>query len=238
MMLESTLQAMRKSIAYSDKFLAGTYTSEPYSGSANVEDVLQLQDATRNFSRRWPEKKDPITQSNLIESEEVLRFSIVRKNIVAITQSNLIESEEIESEEEEVQELIYQIKASNIRYRDKIANQLITLFKDSKEEDPYSSGITAGSLRNFVNFLELYPNVKYPSISLTPEHNIYVSWRDEYNRLFSIHFLPNKDTRFVIFMPNYRHPERKIRISGITTVDVLMETVAFYRVTDWIFNER
>lgn len=208
-MIERTLQIARKSIAYSDKFLAGTYISEPYSGSANVEDVLQLRDATRNFSRRWPEKKDPITQLNLIESEE-----------------------------EEVQELIYQLKTSYIRYQDKIVNRLITLFKDSKEEDPYGPGITAGSLRNFINFLELYPNVKYPSISLTPEHNIYVSWRGEHNRVFSIHFLPNKDTRFVVFMPNYRHPERKIRISGITTVDVLMETVKPYKVTDWIFDER
>jgi len=215
MVLEISVQTTRKSAAYSDKFLTGISITEPYSGSANVEDVFQSWDITRDFYFKsknyhiWSEKRDPITQSNLIENEE-----------------------------EEVQELIYQLKTSSVRYRNEIANRLITLFKDSKEEDPYATGITAGSLRNFINFLELYPNVKHPSISLTPEHNIYVSWRDKYNRVFSIHFLPNKDTRFVIFTPNYRHPEQKIRLSGIATVDVLLETVAPYGLTDWIFDER
>ena len=215
MMLESTMKTKQKSIAYSQEFLTDIYTSEPYPGSANVKDVLQSWDITRDFYYKsknfhiWSEKKDPITQSNLIEIEE-----------------------------EEVQELIYQIKTSDIRYRNEIANRLITLFKDSKEEDPYGPGIKAGSLRNFISFLELYPDVKCPSISLTPEHNIYVSWRDKNNKVFSIHFLSDKDTRFVIFLPNYRHPERKIRVAGIATVDVLLETIAPYGLTDWIFDER
>lgn len=214
-MPKSTLQTARESIAYSDKFLADTYyMSEHYLGSANVKDVSQSSYISRHiyitFSYSGSEKKNPL-----------------------ITQSNLIEIQE-----EEVQELIYRLKTSSVLCRDKIANRLITLFKDSKEEDPYSPAITPGSLRNFIKFLELYPNVKYPSISLTPEHNIYVSWRDQHNRIFSVHFLPNGDTRFVIFTPNYRHPERKIRVSGITTVDVLIEeTVAPYRV-NWIFDER
>lgn len=225
-MSKSTVQTTPKGIAYGEKFLDDTYTGEPYSGSADVERVLQLSPdytpridfdyATRidfDYDRKkfhiWPEKKDPITQLNLIESEE-----------------------------EEIQKLIYQIKASTILWRNEIANRLIMLFKDSKEEDPYGTGITADSLRNFIRFLELYPNLKYPSISLTPEHNIYVSWKYEHNRVFSIHFLPNKDTRFVIFVPNDRHLERTTRISGITTVDILIETVSPYKVTDWIFDER
>lgn len=133
-------------------------------------------------------------------------------------------------------ELIFRIRTSlSIRYRESLANRLVTLFKDTKEEDPDSPGIAAGSLRNFFNFLQLHPNLKYPSISLTPEYNIYASWRDEQNRVFSVHFLPNGgDARFVIFKPNYRHPERQIRISGTSTTDILMETVSPYRVYDWI----
>lgn len=220
MISESTFQTERKSIAYSDKFITHPFTSEPYPGSASIEDVLQLRDANRNFlyklkieqkergiSHIWHEKRDPITQSDLIEGEE-----------------------------EEVQELIYQIKISSIRYNDEIANRLNTLFKDSKEEDPYGTGIIAGSLRNFINFLTIYPDVKCPSISLTPEHNIYVSWREN-NRVFSIHFMPDKDVRFVIFMPNYRHPEKKIRIAGTVTVDVMIKIVEPYRITEWLFNE-
>lgn len=154
----------------------------------------------------WPEKIDSFTQENLLDSED-----------------------------EQVQELIFQIKAFlTIPYRYELANRLVTLFKDAKEEDPTCPGISAGSLRYFYNFLQLHTNLKCPTISLTPEYNIYASWRDEQKRAFSVHFLPNGDVRFVIFKPNDRHPERKIRISGISTSDVLMETVMPYGVRNWI----
>ena len=108
------------------------------------------------------------------------------------------------------------------------------MFKDAKEEDPDSLGIAAGSLRNFYYFLHLHTNLKRPAISLTPDYNIYASWRGERNRVFSVHFLPNGDVRFVIFKPNDRHPGRQIRLSGIATSDILMETVAPDGVSDWI----
>ncbi len=122
----------------------------------------------------------------------------------------------------------------SIPYHDNLANRLITLFNDSKEEDPTSPGISDRSLFNFYNFLCLHDNLNCPTISLTPDYNIYASWRIERNRVFSVHFLPNGDARFVIFKPNDRHPERQIRISGTTTADILMETVGPYGVRDWI----
>ena len=108
------------------------------------------------------------------------------------------------------------------------------MFYDAKEEDPDCIGIAAKSLRYFYNFIHLHTDIKCPTISLTPDYNIYASWRGEQNRVFSIHFLPNADARFVIFKPNDRHPERKIRISGIATIDILMETVTPYRIEGWI----
>ena len=153
-----------------------------------------------------PENQDPITQATLLKSEE-----------------------------DQVQELIFQIKKSrSISYRESLANRLLTLFNDAKEEDPDCVGIAAESLRNFKNFIHLHTNIKCPTISLTPDYNIYASWRGEQNRVFSIHFLPNADARFVIFKPNDRYPERKIRISGLSTIDILMETVTPYRIEGWI----
>ncbi len=153
-----------------------------------------------------PENQDPITQTTLLKREE-----------------------------DQIQELISRIKRSkSICYREDLANKLFTLFNDSKEEDPDCLGITVGSLHNFNNFLHLYTDLKCPTISLTPDHNIYASWRGEQGRVFSLHFLPNEDVRFVIFKPNDRHPERKIRVSGIATTDVLMETVMPYRIEKWI----
>lgn len=155
-----------------------------------------------------PESQDPITQANLLKSEE-----------------------------NQVQELIFRIKRSKfISYRESLANRLLTLFNDAKGEDPDCVGIAAESLRNFNNFLHLQTNIKCPTISLTPDYNIYASWKGRQGRVFSIHFLTNVDVRFVIFTPNDRHPKRKIRVSGVATSDILMETVEPYRIEDWILE--
>ena len=168
--------------------------------------ALVNQEVSETSVTDLPENQDPITQTTLLKREE-----------------------------DQVQELIFRIKRSkSICYRKGLANRLLTLFNDAKEEDPDCLGIAAKSLRNFNNFLHLHTNLKCPTISLTPDYNIYASWRDEQNRVFSIHFLPNADVRFVIFKPNGRHPERKIRISGVATTDVLMETVMSYRIEEWI----
>jgi len=154
----------------------------------------------------WPDKKNPFTQTDLLYNEH-----------------------------EQVQELILEIRTSlSIPYHESLANRLVALFNDAKEEDSASLGIAVGSLRNFHNFLQSNTNLRCPTISLTPEYNIYASWRLEENRVFSVHFLLNGDTRFVIFKPNDRHPERQIRISGTATTDILKETVSPYGVWDWI----
>jgi len=155
-----------------------------------------------------PEIQDPITQANLLNSEE-----------------------------NQVQELIFRIKTSrSISYRESLANRILALFKDAKEEDPDCIGIATESFRNFYNFIHLHTNIKCPIISLTPEYNIYASWRGEQNRVFSIHFLPNADVRFVMFKPNDRYPERKIRISGLATTDIIMETLTPYYLEDWVLE--
>lgn len=143
----------------------------------------------------------------------------------------------LDSEEESTQALILLIRTSlPTAYRERLANGLVALLQDAKEEDPTSPGIIVASLRNFYDFLQSHTNLKYPAISLTPENNIYASWRDEKKRVFSVHFLANLDVRFVILTPNDRHPERQIIISGIATTDILMSKVAPYGVSDWILE--
>ena len=154
----------------------------------------------------WPENEDPFTQADLLNNEE-----------------------------DQVQELIFQIRKSlSITYHESLANRILILFNDAKEKAPDCLGIAAESLRNFYNFFRLHTNLKRPTISLTPGYNIYASWRGEQNRVFSVHFLPNGDTRFVIFKPNDKHPERKIRLFGTATTDILKKTVESSGVWDWI----
>ncbi len=172
-----------------------------------ISTALVNQEESGTLIRFWPGNENPITQRDLLKSEE-----------------------------DQVQELIFQIKRLiSIPYKDNLANKLLTLFNDAKEEDSDSLGMSAGSLRSFTNFLLSHTNLKCPTISLTPDYNIYASWRCEQNRVFSVHFFPNGDARFVIFKPNNRHPERITRISGVATADILMETVVIpNRIEEWI----
>ncbi len=164
------------------------------------------QEGRKSSVREWPEKKDPFTKEDLLNSED-----------------------------NQVQQLIFQIRISTyIPNNERLANRLIALFNDAKEEDPDSTGISVDSIRSFCNFFQKHTYLKYPIITLTPDNNIYASWEGEENRLFSVHFLPDGITNFVIFKPNDRHPERTIRLSGIATSDILMETVAPHGVNDWI----
>lgn len=227
-MYETVLEEPKRSrfgigSAYGSKDLFDTSASEqPYLGawiprkqSPTVRWYILRTPAVTHESHEvlttdWSEKEDPSTQADLLENEE-----------------------------DQVQELFFRIrKLLSAPYRESLANRLLTLFNDAKEEDPASPGIALGSLRNFYNFLQLHPNLKYPSISLTPDYNVYASWKGEQNQVFSVLFLSNGDVRFVIFKPNDMHPERKIRISGSATTDILKETVSSYGVWDWILNER
>lgn len=149
-----------------------------------------------------------------------------------MAQANLIETEE-----EQLQEIIFKLRTSPYISCREMADRLLTLFYDAKEEDHTSMGINLASLRNFYIFFQLYNGLKCPSISLTPDNNIYVSWRAKENRLFSVHFLSGADVRFVIFKPNDRHPEKQIRLSGTATTDILKETVDLHGVWNWIINE-
>ena len=213
------------SIAYGDKYIEDNPPCDyPYTGAWNIRALLLQQDkvlyidmpfkitAAVNQAEgevltvSWNEKKDPFTQEDLLDSTE-----------------------------DQIQEYIFRIRAlPAFPYKESLASRLLTLFNYEKEEDPVSIGIAVGSLRNFYNFLRLNPHLKNPVISLTPDNNIYASWRSEQNQVFSIHFLANDDARFVIFKPNDRHPERQMRISGTATTDILMETVVPYGVLDWI----
>jgi hypothetical protein len=153
-------------------------------------------------------------------------------NIDTFTQSNLIEIED-----KMVQQFIFQIRKSSLIFQGRnIANRILSLFNSVKEEDNNSPGISIGSLRNFYSFLKENSKLKYPNITLTPDNEIYASWEEKMNWLFSVHFLPDGNTNFVIFKPNFKNPKHKIRLSGSVTVDSLMETVIPNGVNEWIFE--
>lgn len=215
----------KASLAYGNEFLTDTSPGDqPYPGAWEPVRRSQL------YLLAIPAKYSFCNTSSVN-----LEICMIHEKEWSVIGNPFTREDLLDNEQEQIPELILRLTTDlPVPYRESLANSLLTLFHDAKEDDPKSIGIAVDSLRYFYSFLQSNTNLKCPTISLTPEYNIYSTWREAKNRLFSIHFLPNGDVRFVIFKPNDRHPERKIRISGTATTDVLKETVAPYGVWDWI----
>ena len=161
----------------------------------------QLNSWLDNRIKQWPQRYD--------------------KESVASTQEELLTTEE-----NLVKQLIIGISLSPfISYRQKLADRILTLFKKAREEDEFSVGVALSSLRSFYYFISSNSELRRPKLSLTPESNIYASWKSGSDKILSIHFLTDGDARFVIFKPNERRPDKPIRLSGIAPVDDLMQNV-------------
>lgn len=124
------------------------------------------------------------------------------------------------------------IDETNIRFSRRLAARLHFLY-DAVLEDPDEDPVPIESLVNFIRFLQDTPNLKYPEVVLTPSNEISAQWRTEPNRHFAVVFQMTGETRFVIFTPNSKDSKKTDRLSGITSVDTLMELVEPHGVLDW-----
>lgn len=141
------------------------------------------------------------------------------------------ELSELLDEESTIQNLIGQVKTSaNICSAGKLGNRLEVLFEAAKEENPDKVMFSSASLRNFVAFLQSESHLKYPDVVVSPSGNIRAQWSAARNKHFAAEFLPNEDVRFVLFTP---HPDRTVRMSGIASINALMETVQPHGVLSW-----
>jgi hypothetical protein len=143
------------------------------------------------------------------------------------------------TEDESVEEIIWRVGTTlSIRYRARLASRLSELQKTVQEEELDGRGIRIRSLQHFIEILKAYPALRCPAVSVTPDRNIYASWKSGSDRVFSIHFLPDGKVRFVIFCPNDKHPGQVVRLSGTATVDVVMSIAAPHSVLSWASDER
>ncbi|MDY0223332.1 MAG: hypothetical protein RBR67_19575 [Desulfobacterium sp.] len=116
-----------------------------------------------------------------------------------------------------------------------IADRLGNLRQYLCEEEGPKIDISLDSLQAMHVFIEQIPDVRLPQISLTAEGDVYLRWKSEPDRLFSIHFLDDRRVRFAIFYPNPRHEQMINRHSGYETVDtVLTSADKICSVRDWI----
>lgn len=116
-----------------------------------------------------------------------------------------------------------------------IAERLGTLRQCLREEEGRKMDISLDSLRAMHAFIEQIPDARLPQISLTTEGEVYLRWKSEPGRLFSIHFLDDRRVRFAIFYPNPRHLKMINRHSGYETIDtVLTSTDRICAAREWI----
>jgi hypothetical protein len=220
--------AAKKSLfVYGKRSLETDFPEEmPVSGAWSVTSVSGYTGVTVPYGIIFPQER----QTAAVNSEHMKIHTVV--SFVGpnpFTQPNLIDTEE-----GQILELIARTRTSvSIPHREKLAKMLITLYIDAKEEEETNAGISLGSLRSFYNFLRSHNFLKPPMISLTDDGNIYASWKPSPDRVFSVHYLPNDEVRFVVFAPNERYPEKPIRISGIATIDILVKLVETYGVLGW-----
>jgi len=138
------------------------------------------------------------------------------------------------ADEQSAEEIIWRVRTVlSVQYRARLASRLRELQKAVQEEELDGRGIAVGSLHNFIELLKAHPALRCPAVSVTPDRNIYASWKSGPDQVFSIHFLPDGKVRFVIFRPNDKHPSQAVRLSGTATVDVIMSVAAPHGVLAW-----
>ncbi len=174
-----------------------------------------------------------ILPATLVTSREAVTLSTIGQGLSMATQQPPA------AEDETAEEIIWRVATTlSVRYRAKLTVRLSELQKAVQEEELDGRGITVRSLHHFVEFLKVNPTLRCPAVSVTPDRNIYASWKSGTDRVFSIHFLADGKVRFVIFYPNEKHPGETVRISGVATGDVVMSIATPHCVLNWILDER
>jgi len=191
----------------------------------------EVADEPSEYQSRWPDRF-------IIPEERDLDTPVTLKGhwagpIIPTIESPFDELDEKLTGEEKIKRLIdYVREGSKIQFAHELAVKL-NFLNEVVNEDPEEDSISIDSMRNFISFLQNTTNLKCPTVALTPSNEIHAQWRMASNRHFAAVFLPTGETRFVIFTPNPKDPEMTDRISGLTSVSALLETIKPHKVLEW-----
>lgn len=100
-------------------------------------------------------------------------------------------------------------------------------------EESAGAGLSEGSIKSFVRFMCDNTSIRRPYISASPDNELYATWKGPSPRRLSVRFL-DRDAKFVLMIPNVRHDLQQTILSGLTTVDTLIDTVAPHGALTWL----
>lgn len=148
------------------------------------------------------------------------------------------ERDYLEGEGESIEAMILAAPSSlPVPYAGHLSRRLIDLLTASREEAEAEPEMSRSSLKWFLYFIRSNSQLACPLVGLSPEGNIYATWRRSRDALFSAHFLPSGLVRFVVFTPNPRQRNAVTRLSGATTASNLLDTVRPHGVLSWACRE-
>ena len=217
-----------------EKFFATQY----FSMNDKVDDDPEADQELQSYKRAyiWRDFQSGYRLLSLKDIQEsVLTSESTPEDIIYIKwESPFDKLDEYRDEDEKALRVISYIRDQlDADFAQQLANRLKFLFEVSQEENPDEIAIMSESLSNFVAFLQSETHLKYPNVVLSPSNNIRAQWRTAPNRHFAVEFLNTGDAHFVIFSPDPIHSEKTVRLSGITSIDSLMEIVRPYGVLGW-----
>ncbi|NQU32233.1 MAG: hypothetical protein HQ521_03275 [Bacteroidetes bacterium] len=152
-----------------------------------------------------------------------------------LTQSNFLDcSPSVTNEDLTIENFIFLIRTiPEMRVKEDIVKRLFYLNNVAKD-DGDCSGISLNSLIVFYKLISAYPNIKKPSITLTPDYYIFISWKENNDKIVNLHLKSFESIDFLIFSNDDMYNNVN-RISGSVSINTINE-ILLQNNTKWIFD--
>jgi hypothetical protein len=129
-------------------------------------------------------------------------------------------------------------RGGGVPYSEGLARRLDVLLAALEEEGETWAEGSPDSLRQMLLLLRAAPDLRCPTVTITPSATFRAQWQAGRNRHFAVDFLPDGQVRFVVFAPDPRHPDRVQRVSGIVNRADVMRAIEPYKVHRWAADAR
>ena len=90
-------------------------------------------------------------------------------------------------------------------------------------DDGQDVRISPGSMRQFLQFVQKEPKLRFPAIVVTDSKNIKAIWQASESQIFWIEFEPNGDVSYLAFSPNKKRSDGIERVSALSAVEVVLQ---------------
>ena len=78
-------------------------------------------------------------------------------------------------------------------------------------------------MRQFLQFVQKEPKLRFPAIVVTDSKNIKAIWQASESQIFWIEFEPNGDVSYLAFSPNKKRSDGIERVSALSAVEVVLQ---------------